>query len=79
MDKFICPKCSDTFKYKSLIKRHLKSVRCFSTDTYIEDYINQKYNKKVNTTNTNINNTINNTTDTTTDTNNNSNLIIIII
>ena len=72
MNNFKCPKCSDTFKYKSLIKRHLKSVRCFSTDTYIEDYINQKYNKKVNTTNTDINNTINNTTDTTTDTNNNN-------
>jgi hypothetical protein len=60
MDKFKCPKCSDTFKYKSLIKRHLKSVRCFSTDTYIEDYINKNYNKKTNTiTNTNTTNTTN--------------------
>ena len=72
MNNFKCPKCFEVFKFKSLLKRHLKSVRCFSTDTYIEDYINQKYNKKVNTTNTDINNTINNTTDTTTDTNNNN-------
>ncbi len=65
MNNFKCPKCFEGFKFKSLLKRHLKSVRCFSTDEYIEDYINKKYNKKVNTTTTNTDNTTNNTNNTT--------------
>ena len=39
-DKKICPKCNYDFKYLSLLKRHLKtSVRCISTDEYIDNHI----------------------------------------
>ena len=73
MNNFKCPKCFEAFKFKSLLKRHLKSVRCFSTDEYIEDYINKKYNKKVNTTTTtNTDNTTNNNTTDTIDTTTNT-------
>jgi len=46
---YICPKCKDDFKYKSLLIRHLKnSVRCLSTNIYINDTIDKIDNTNIN-------------------------------
>jgi len=43
MSVIICPKCNDNFKYPSVLKRHLQtSVRCISTDEYINNLFTQQ-------------------------------------
>ena len=57
MPIYNCPKCKANFKYKSLLKRHLEtSVRCISTN----DYINNLFTENINIDNINIDNINNN-------------------
>ena len=45
MSSYKCPKCNDNFKYKSILKRHLQnSVRCISSNEYIDNFFIQNAN-----------------------------------